>query len=117
MSSEQRVLIYFDDVVNALVKEYGEAMDLHLYSPREILEYIGNLSRVDAVEVVEYDAVVAKLENLLCHATGGKYSKAGYSWEDMERMVTDYIEECCEEAVADYLLDNDVVPPGAVQGL
>jgi translation initiation factor 2 beta subunit (eIF-2beta)/eIF-5 len=29
------------------------------------------------------------------------YSKAGYSWEDMERMVTDYIEECCEEAVAE----------------
>ena len=52
MAREQRVLIYFDDVVNALVKEYGEAMDLHLYSPREILESIGTLKRVDAVEVV-----------------------------------------------------------------
>jgi hypothetical protein len=56
---------------------------------------------VDAVEVAEYNAVIEKLENLLCHATGGKYSKAGYSLEDMERMVTDYIEECCQEAVED----------------
>lgn len=56
---------------------------------------------IDAVEVDEHDAVVYKLECLLCHATGGQYSKAGYSLEDMERMVTDYIEECCEEAVAE----------------
>ena len=44
-------------------------------------------------------AVIYKLECLLCHATGGRYSKAGYRLEDMERMVTDYIEECCQEAV------------------
>ena len=52
MANEQRVLIYYDDVVNALTKEYGKAMDLHLYSPREILESIGSVDRVDAVEVV-----------------------------------------------------------------
>ena len=62
---------------------------------------VNSIPDVDAVEVVEYDAIVNKLECLLCHATGGKYSKAGYSWETMERMVTDYIEECCEEAVAE----------------
>jgi hypothetical protein len=62
---------------------------------------IDSIPGVDAVEVDEYEAIVNKLECLLCHATGGKYSKAGYSWEDMERMVTDYIEECCEEAVAE----------------
>ena len=67
----------------------------------KILDLIAKQPTVDAVEVAEYYAVVEKLENLLCHATGGKYSKAGYSWEDMERMVTDYIEECCEEAVAE----------------
>ena len=54
----------------------------------------------------KYDAVVFKLECLLCHATGGKYSKAGYSLKNMERMVTDYIEECCEEAVAEALAER-----------
>ena len=63
--------------------------------------WLNDAPTVDAVEVAEYNAVIEKLENLLCHATGGKYSKAGYAWEDMERMVTDYIEECCEEAVAE----------------
>ena len=57
------------------------------------------IEEADAVEVADFNAIVEKLECLLCHATGGKYSKAGYSWKDMERMVTDYIEECCEEAV------------------
>ena len=69
-------------------------------------EVIGKQKTVDAVEVAEYDAIIAKLESLLCHATGGKYSKAGYSLEDMERMVTDYIEECCEEAVAEEVVQG-----------
>ncbi len=56
---------------------------------------------VDAVEVSDYDSIVYKLECLLCHATGNKFSKASYSLADMERMVTDHIEECCEEAVAE----------------
>ena len=50
-----------------------------------------------------YDEVVYKLECLLCHATGGRYSKAGYQLSDMERMVTDYIESCIEEAVEEAL--------------
>ena len=69
-------------------------------NPRHIAqEIVEKQPTVDAVEMAEYDAIVEKLENLLCHATGGKYSKAGYSWEDMECMVTDYIEECCQEAI------------------
>lgn len=43
--------------------------------------------------------MVYKLECLLCHATGGRYSKAGYRLEDMERMVNDYIEDCVSEAL------------------
>ncbi len=66
-----------------------------------VKRHIDAAPAVDVVEVAEYYTILEKLENLLCHATGGKYSKAGYSWEDMERMVTDYIEECCEEAVAE----------------
>ena len=46
-----------------------------------------------------YDEVVHKLECLLCHATGGRLSKASYPLNIMEMAVTDYIEECCEEAV------------------
>lgn len=45
----------------------------------------------------KYNDVVYKLECLLCHATGGKYSKAGYPLKDMELMVNDYIERCVEE--------------------
>jgi hypothetical protein len=83
-------LIHASDARRAILKE----------DPK--LAYcIDSIPGVDAVEVDEYEAIVNKLECLLCHATGGKYSKAGYSWEDMECMVTDYIEECCEEAVAE----------------
>lgn len=91
MANEKR-LIYANDVYSLFDKS-GRA-SLHVAD-------IDVIPRVDAVEVAEYDAIVSKLENLLCHATGGQYSKAGYAWEDMERMVTDYIEECCEEAVAE----------------
>lgn len=54
----------------------------------------------------KYDEVIFKLGGLLCHATGGRYSKANYGIECMERMVTDYIEECCEYAVAEALADE-----------
>lgn len=46
-----------------------------------------------------YDEMVYKLECLLCHATGGRYSKSGYRLEDMERMVNDYIEDCVSESI------------------
>ena len=42
----------------------------------------------------KYDELVYKLECLLCHATGGRYSKATYNIEDMCRMVNDYIDRC-----------------------
>ena len=51
MANEGRILIYFDDVVNALTREYGKVMNTHIYSPREILDTIGDLHPVDAVEV------------------------------------------------------------------
>lgn len=46
----------------------------------------------------KYNELVYKLECLLCHATGGRYSKAGYSLEDMCRMVDEYIDRCIEES-------------------
>lgn len=85
-------------VANEAIKQCERHSDYTAWSIKDGIEAIPT---VDAVEMAEYDAIVSKLENLLCHATGGMYSKAGYSWEDMERMVTDYIEECCEEAIAE----------------
>ena len=49
----------------------------------------------------KYDEVVYKLECLICHATGGRYSKAGYELLDMERMVSDYMEQCMEQCELD----------------
>lgn len=46
----------------------------------------------------KYDEVVYKLETLLCHATGGKLSKHTYTLQMMESAVTDYVQECCDEA-------------------
>lgn len=46
----------------------------------------------------KYDEVVYKLEALLCHATGGKLSKHTYTLRTMESVVTDYVQECCDEA-------------------
>jgi hypothetical protein len=43
--------------------------------------------------------MVYKLECLLCHATGGRYSKAGYRLEDMYVMVDDYINELVDEEI------------------
>jgi len=55
----------------------------------------------------KYRAVVSKLEVLLWYATGGQYSKAGYTLIDMENMVNDYIEQCCEEAVKEALAERE----------
>ena len=46
----------------------------------------------------KYDEVVYKLECLLCHATGGRLSKHTYTLQTMEYAVTDYIQECCDDA-------------------
>ena len=47
------------------------------------------------------DELTYKLECLLCHATGGRYSKAGYSLPDMERMVDDHADVLIMEAAAE----------------
>ncbi len=105
LATENRILIYFDELVAALAREYSQTMDTHIYSPREILSSIQGVNPANAVDLSEYEAIVYKLECLLCHATGGRFSKASYSFKDMECMVTDYIEECCQAAI-----DEQVVP-------
>jgi hypothetical protein len=54
----------------------------------------------------EYEEIVYKLECLLCHATGGRLSKASYPLRVMETEVTDYIQECCDEAVEEALAER-----------
>lgn len=91
-------------LIEAFIIDSGEQFWGGVHTAKEQNELMVQpleIEEVDAVERYEYDAIIEKLENLLCHATGGKFSKAGYSWEDMERMVTDHIEECCEEAIAE----------------
>ena len=55
--------------------------------------------QVPFVRRKHYDEMVYKLECLLCHATGGRYSKAGYRLEDMYVMVDDYINELVDEEI------------------
>ncbi len=49
----------------------------------------------------ELEETQEKLECLLCHATGSKLSKSTYPLGTMESAVTDYIEDCCNEAEAE----------------
>lgn len=39
----------------------------------------------------------AKLAELLCHVTGGRFSKAAYSIEEMKRFADDFRQEECEK--------------------
>ena len=54
--------------------------------------------KVPFVSRKKYDEVVYKLECLLCHATGGRYSKATYSLNNMCRMVDEHIDRCIEDS-------------------
>lgn len=56
----------------------------------------------------KYDELVYKLECLLCHATGGRYSKAGYSLADMCRMVDEHIDRCIEDIPNTTVWDNNL---------
>ena len=52
MAKGKRILVYFDELVMTLAKQYSATMDTRIYSPREILSSIQELHQVDAVEVV-----------------------------------------------------------------
>ena len=45
------------------------------------------------------EELIYKIEYLLCHATGNKFSKYTYPIGDMVSYVNDYIQDCCNEAV------------------
>ena len=100
MANEKR-LISYDVLIKHLDSCIKEGKGLFKSVCVAIKCFVEQMPTVDAVDAREYYSIVSKLEGLLCHATGNQYSKAGYSLESMMRMVTDYIEECCEEAVND----------------
>lgn len=62
---------------------------------------IRDVQTADVVPRAEVDELVHKLECLLCHATGGKLSYHTYPLGTMERAVSDYIQECYDEAKAE----------------
>ena len=65
MANDGRILIYFDELVTALARLYGETMNTHIYSPRDILSSMQGISHVDAVEVVHGEWV--KQEEEYCY--------------------------------------------------
>lgn len=59
--------------------------------------------RLPFVSRKKYDELEYKLECLLCHATGGRYSKSGYSLANMCRMVNEHIDRCIEDSEVERL--------------
>ncbi len=55
----------------------------------------------------KYNEVVGKLERLLCQATGNLLSKSTYPIEVMEEQAMDYVQRRCDEAVEDYLSEQN----------
>ena len=64
MANENRILIYFDELVMMLTKAYSGTMDTHIYSPREILSSMQGLSPADAVEVVHGRWITEKCDHV-----------------------------------------------------
>lgn len=64
--------------------------------------------RLPFVSRKKYDELEYKLECLLCHATGGRYSKAGYSLVDMCRMVNEHIDRCIEDSEVERLWERNL---------
>lgn len=62
--------------------------------------------RLPWVRRKDYEELVYKLECLLCHATGGKLSKASYPLKVMEAAVTAYIQDCYDEAFEEALAER-----------
>ena len=45
------------------------------------------------------EELIYKMEYLLCHATGNKFSKYTYTIQEMISFVDDYIQDCCNEVI------------------
>ena len=56
----------------------------------------------------KYDELVYKLECLLCHATGGRYSKATYSLSNMCKMVDEHIDRCIEDGEKERIWERNL---------
>ena len=63
----------------------------------------------------ELEQVENKLSELLYYTTGGRYSKAEYSTDDMRRFVDDYFQSVCSEC--DELEQAELERDAAVQDL
>jgi len=64
---------------------------------RSALEIMITISKTWADTEADRNALEAKLSELLCHVTGGRFSKSTYSISDMKRFADDYQQEECEK--------------------
>lgn len=63
--------------------------------------------RVFIVSRKKHEEVVAKLEDLLCYATGGRLSKSSYPIEVMKKAVREHIRECRDEEALEALREYE----------
>lgn len=61
----------------------------------EVMEIIK--AEIDSLLENERADLEAKLAELLCHVTGGRFSKTTYSIEEMKRFADDFRQEECEK--------------------
>lgn len=80
--------------IDKLIAEYDR---VHIGPPGGARKLMEDAPIADVVPRDEYEALIYKLECLLCHATGGKLSKHTYDLRTMETVVNDYINESCDE--------------------
>lgn len=52
MKNKPQPMLAYDDIVMALTKMYGQTMDTHIYSPRDLLDSLQGIRIRSATEVV-----------------------------------------------------------------
>lgn len=62
-----------------------------------VLDYIDEAADLIETLSAQLEQTENKLSELLYYVTGGRYSKTGYSTDDMRRFVDDYNQSTCNE--------------------
>lgn len=103
----QKDLLYMEDIMNIAADKLEECNDLaerrlnrkNMYkerSERSLFEkerYRLDLERTQK----ELEEVENKLSELLCYITGGRFSKTGYSIQEMKSFADDYLQDTCNK--------------------
>lgn len=81
---------------NEIIKELNLRIDSF---SRETLDLINRQKAENERLNKNCEELIYKIEYLLCHATGNKFSKYTYTIQEMLSFVDDYIQDCCDEAI------------------